>query len=432
MISNIIQIIVFQLLFLMIYELFLKKETFFQWNRFYLIFTSIIVIIIPFIEFEKMPEVISNTSIYPIIDNIEFENILPHSIDKTIKNSLFTLENFYYLGVLVMTLLFIVKVSQLLNLIKNSSLINFKTHKIVIMKVNHKAFTFLNYIFLSDNLLQTENNQIITHELIHVKQKHSLDLLFFEIQKIVFWFNPLVYIYQKKISTLHEYIADNKSIDTKNTKNYFENLLNQTFQVQNLSIVNNYNKKSILKKRIMMATKNKSKQVLKMKYLLIIPLVISMLIVTSCADQVKKTTNNSDVKSPPIPPIPPKTEEIIESIPFSKIEQSPIYPGCEEFTNKEDIAKCFQTSITNFISKNFNTKITNNLQLSDGKKRIQVQFIINEEGKVFDAKARAPHPKLKEEAIRVVESLPVMKPAKQDGKAVKMRFNMPIVFTVEK
>jgi bla regulator protein blaR1 len=67
------------------------------------------------------------------------------------------------------------------------------------------ACTFSRTIFLGDQLSEAEKQQILTHELVHVKQKHSLDLVFFELLKIIFWFNPLIYIYQNRITTLHEY-----------------------------------------------------------------------------------------------------------------------------------------------------------------------------------------------------------------------------------
>jgi bla regulator protein blaR1 len=88
------------------------------------------------------------------------------------------------------------------------------------------ACTFYKTIFLGDKLSEAERHQILSHELVHVKQKHSLDLLFFELYKIIFWFNPLIYIYQSRIATLHEFIADAEVVQTTEKKD----LLRTTFK----------------------------------------------------------------------------------------------------------------------------------------------------------------------------------------------------------
>jgi len=89
-------------------------------------------------------------------------------------------------------------------------------------------------------LLKSKDLQIINHELIHCKQKHSLDLLFFEILKIVLWFNPLVYVYQKRITLLHEYISDAEVVKETDKKVYFNRLLSETFSVENISFINQF------------------------------------------------------------------------------------------------------------------------------------------------------------------------------------------------
>lgn len=116
-------------------------------------------------------------------------------------------------------------------------------------------------------------------------QKHSLDLLVFEMLRILFWFNPLVYMYQNRITTLHEYIADAKALKTQDKQGYYENLLSQVFETQNVSFINSFFKQSLIKKRIIMISKTKSKQILKLKYILFVPLVFSMLVYTSYAQE---------------------------------------------------------------------------------------------------------------------------------------------------
>ena len=123
-----------------------------------------------------------------------------------------------------------------------------------------------------------------------------------------------------------------------------------------------------------------------------------------------------------------KQEEDIE-VPFSVIENVPIYPGCDKGNNAER-RKCMSKKITKLVQKEFSVNIARNLGLS-GRQRISVIFKINKKGNVVGARARAPHPNLKKEAIRVVNMLPKMKPGIQKGKAVVVPYSLPIIFQVQ-
>tara|TARA_R110002072_G_scaffold282408_1_gene445349 strand:- start:136 stop:882 length:747 start_codon:yes stop_codon:yes gene_type:complete len=118
-----------------------------------------------------------------------------------------------------------------------------------------------------------------------------------------------------------------------------------------------------------------------------------------------------------------------EDVPFAIIENVPVFPGCKG-TRKEK-ADCLNKKIQKFVVKNFNTGASKNLGLSSGRKKIWLTFKIDKNGDIVDVNARAPHPILKEEAIRVIGLLPKMVPGKQKGKAVSMKYTMPISFNVE-
>jgi bla regulator protein BlaR1 len=113
--------------------------------------------------------------------------------------------------------------------------------------------------------------------------------LMFEFLKIVMWFNPMIYSYQKRITLVHEYISD-EVVSKKEAKEiYINNLLSNYFQVENISFVNQFYKQSLIKKRIMMMTKKQSKKMNQLKYLVLLPVLTSMLFYTSCSE------NNSEV-----------------------------------------------------------------------------------------------------------------------------------------
>ena len=111
---------------------------------------------------------------------------------------------------------------------------------------------------------------------------------------------------------------------------------------------------------------------------------------------------------------------------FSTVENVPIFPGCDKGDNAER-RKCMSQKITKFVQKEFNVNIARNLGLY-GRQRISVIFKINKKGNVVGVRARAPHPNLKKEAIRVVNMIPKMKPGMQLGKAVIVPYSLPIIF----
>jgi len=123
-------------------------------------------------------------------------------------------------------------------------------------------------------------------------------------------------------------------------------------------------------------------------------------------------------------------EEEIKDVPFTVIENVPVYPGCENLQGNNAKKKCMSDKIQSFVQKNFNTELASDLGL-EGKQRINVMFKIDNKGNVVDVRARAPHPRLEKEAKDVINSLPKMKPGMQRGQAVGVLYSLPILFDVQ-
>ena len=122
-------------------------------------------------------------------------------------------------------------------------------------------------------------------------------------------------------------------------------------------------------------------------------------------------------------------EEVMEDVPFAIIEDVPVYPGCKG--NKAELRACLQEQITKHVNRKFNADLASDLGLAPGVKRIFVVLKIDKTGNITDVMARAPHKRLQEEAIRVVNSLPKMTPGKQRGRPVGVKYSLPIAFKVE-
>ncbi|MBT7135888.1 MAG: energy transducer TonB [Polaribacter sp.] len=124
-----------------------------------------------------------------------------------------------------------------------------------------------------------------------------------------------------------------------------------------------------------------------------------------------------------------EVEEVIEDVSFMIIEDVPVFPGCKG--NKAELKKCFSKKVQKHFSKKFDADLPNELGLSAGRKRVFIGFKIDKTGNIVNVNARAPHPKIKSEVIKVMKQLPRMKPGKQRGKPVGVKYSIPFTLIVE-
>ena len=291
MIQYILECIAFQLLFLVIYDFFLKRETFFQWNRAYLLGTFLLSIILPWVKIEAFKQQVPQTfSGYPdFLWNLNAAQVAV-TVEDTSGWQLTWQEGVFYSGMVLAFLFFLLKLRQVYLLKKRGKQVQFPNFTQVIITNSSIAFSFFKSIFIGDKVLKMKHDTIIEHELVHIKQGHTWDLLFFELMRIIAWFNPLVYVYQNRVSELHEFIAD-AHVAKEDKSEQYQQLLSQVFQTEHISFINQFFTKSLIKKRIVMLQKSKSKRVWQLKYLLLVPLVMGMLFYTSC--ELDKTETNN-------------------------------------------------------------------------------------------------------------------------------------------
>ena len=479
MLDYVLQVVVFQLGFLLMYELLLKKETFFNINRLYLLVTPLVSLLLPLLKFESLSTLVPTDSISALSQVLlpevyigdQPENIQQLPAVNVVQEQGLQINWWlvtYVSGVVLSLILLLKKYQNLNHLFRFRRISEDKELRIIEVPNSNIACTFFKTIFLGDKLSEAEKQQILSHELVHVKQRHSLDLVFFEALKIIFWFNPLVYIYQSRIATLHEFIADANVVKTTTKRSYYEQLLNTAFNTQNISFINQFFNHSLIKKRIIMLQKSRSKTIAKFKYLFVLPLLFMMLTYVSCSENREGLEENQSISEqlaeikmaiddgkklsdtekqqlfeildamsqnenrptpPPLPPFEKSAEsgDNSNAVPYAVIEEVPAFPGCEKL--KDDERKnCTSSKISKFVNENFGS-IEGKIG-PPGVNRVIVQFRIDETGKVVDVKARASSPELQKEAIRVISELPQMVPGKQAGENISVMYSLPIVLQV--
>ena len=199
-----LQTIVLQLGFLLIFEIFFKKETFFKANRFYLLGSILLSLVIPLLKI-PIKENIQKQAFFQLKE-IVVSNATFIEKESEITSSFSLIAIFYGIGVMLFSIFLIIKLFKIFQVKQNTSMElidNVEVHRI---KSSNQAFSFFNYIFIGSE--NTNIETIVKHEKVHKQQLHSLDLMFLEVMKIIFWFNPLVYFYQKRIVEIHEFEAD--------------------------------------------------------------------------------------------------------------------------------------------------------------------------------------------------------------------------------
>ncbi|MAL59693.1 MAG: hypothetical protein CMC14_06575 [Flavobacteriaceae bacterium] len=420
MISYVIQIIVFQLLLLGFYDLFLKRETFFQLNRVYLLFAPIFIMIVPFLKFEGLQNTLNS------VVTINLPEILVSNTTQAISTSFVSLEQVFQIiwfsGIAVSLYYFVKKLNRIYQLKKQGKVEKYSDFTVVYIPNTDVAFTFLKSIFLGEYLTQKQKEDILLHEAVHARQNHTIDLLIYEILKIVFWFNPLFYLFQKRVSALQEFIADASVVQQIEKRDYYENLLSKLFQTETISFINTFFNHSLIKKRIVMLQKSKSTKKVLVKYLAVLPIIGAMVIFTSCVNEVKG--NQTATSETPVSETAPQQGKELS---FKDIDKVPVYPGCEGMSNDET-KKCFTQNVAQHVVKEFRKDIKN-AEIS-GRQKIVVQFVIGSNGEIKDVTAKSDFKELQDEAIRVAKTLPKMIPGEHQGKKVAVQFALPILFEI--
>ena len=218
MIVYIIKIILCTAFFYSVYKLLFENEKMHQFNRFYLLFSVIFSLIVPFVVIGSITHIQS-----PNIESIVYTPIkstpklIPaiHSSEEHIVNYSTLIFAVYLFITLLILIHFVRNLYKIYKRKNGSPVLTYCGFKIITLQERITPHSFLNFIFLShdDYHAGVIEKEILQHELTHVKQKHSYDILFIEFLIALFWFNPFLYLYRKSIKLNHEYLADDAVIN---------------------------------------------------------------------------------------------------------------------------------------------------------------------------------------------------------------------------
>lgn len=285
--------------FLGFYHLVLEREKIHLFNRFYLLGSIIISLVIPFLTFEII-------EIIPAVQNTELQVIdtIPSSSNETIIQ-----EKTNYIPIILWSLYSLISSILIIRFGKNSwklisktisnPKVKYKNANLILIDEKTLPHTFLNFIYINFEDYNNRNieDELYTHELVHVTQKHTLDILFIEFLKVIFWFNPILIFYKKAIQLNHEFLADEEIVKTYNNVPFYQNLLLQKgIGTQTIYLASNLNY-LVTKKRLIMMTKSTSQKIATIKKIAIAP-IIAVLIYFFCIEIVAQEKDNKQIIKP--------------------------------------------------------------------------------------------------------------------------------------
>lgn len=403
-------------LFAVVYFLFLRKETFFHVNRWFLLVSVVFSAILPLLHipfYAPQPNMLAEVTVTPYVNLLSTVTIYGADITQGAERFVLNYSIFGYIylaGVVFLSIKLLIQLGMILRLIVSNEVIAEGKAKLVFLDRELSPFSFLNYIFVSRNLHETKGwEKMIEHEQQHISQGHTVDVLVLEVIAIVQWFNPFFWMFRRALRENHEFLADQAVIAHGTAPSWYKQILINQYVGDQIVIANNFNY-SLIKTRIKMMSKIKSGKITYAKILLGVLLAGSL--TASFAFEPKNVESLPQTPKTQIKNSPPINEEGV----FMQVDQMPEYAGGP-------------VALTQFFVANIKypeSAVKNGVQ---GK--VYVNFVIETDGTVKKAKVvRSVSPDLDAEAIRVVK-LTTWSPGKQNGKVVKVSYTVPINFALK-
>ena len=517
--AYILKTAMFLIVYYLFYKLLMSRETFHRFNRVALVSLLVLSFVLPLCE-----SLVKGTGTGEGLVALEGMLMMATGVEDaeaaqipTSHILLGALMLFYLLGVVAFTLRSLISYFSLAKQLRKGERQTLNDGSILCLHEEEIApFSWMHYIVASRKDIEESGVAILCHELGHIHNHHTFDLILTEVALILQWFNPAIWLMRRELQTIHEYEADEAVLDYGIDAKSYQLLLIKKAAGSRLQSITNSLHQSSIKKRITMMLKKKSNPWARAKYLLAVP-VAALSVAVLSTPQASALSNEiseckvseffanhqiSDKKNTPkveirtvsgtaeidkdviffvdgkqvesIDDINPENIDHMEvlkdkdamakfgitdargvilittkssgqtihlkldSVPSAKgefqpsaedefhpaviivdpalpmVEEMPEYPGGMEAMMK-------------FVAENL--KYPQQMQKEKVEGRVLLSFVVEKDGSVTNIEeVKSPHPVLTEEAIRVVKLMPKWKPGKQDGKEVRVQFNLPITF----
>ncbi|GAB3924190.1 TonB family protein [Mucilaginibacter myungsuensis] len=427
---------VYLTLFFVFYAMFLRKETFFNLNRVYLVSSAILSFLIPLIQSSWIKSLFITHQVQQTIFEVGPAMISTIQAHATPANQITmgqVLTGVYFAGIIFLGLRFFYQLA----------VINYAISK----PQADRSFSFFNQIRIEEQ--DSDNLAINAHEEVHARQWHSVDILLLEAIMILNWFNPVVYLYRNAVKYIHEFIADRDAIASGTNKGEYAMLLvSQTFVTPPHRLINPFFNSSLLKQRLQMMHKNRSHWMMLVKYGLSAPLFALMLVLSSATVDQSRTiqaidkTANKMFATPAVEGFTGMSEDdqndlravirrhaaavkqVAVKLPAPQVDvkvgglmqQNASFPGGEN---------AFYEYLSDHI------KYPTLARQKNVQGKVFCTFIVETDGSITGIKVlRGIGSGADEEAVRVLATMPKWEPGVQNGHVTRQRYTVPLSFNL--
>lgn len=438
-------------LFYLFHKLLMSRDTFHTFNRFAILSMMLLSLVLPLVHLSLDSEAGINRG------TVALEGLVAQTVVADGGNGVGeglsltqVLLAAYVLGVVLFVGKALLSVGSLLRLIRRARCVEVRNGiRIYTMQGDISPFSWFRYIIMSEKDWQENRREIVLHEMAHIRRCHSMDVAVCNMMIVFQWYNPAAWLLKRELQTVHEYEADEAVLSAGVDATHYQMLLIRKAVGERLfSMANNLNHNS-LKKRITMMKIKRTNPMQKAKVAFVLPLAA----MTVAAFASQKVENLSE-----------KVEQ--ESEAFSSVSDNPVvravgetarvaavkvqeYKALEEASSMamaKDTAEvktgkefpCIPETFPQFpgghialfeyLSKNI--KFPKSKENEDVKVRVVTTFTVEKDGSITDAKiVRSQGEAFDNEALRVINGMPKWIPGMQNGKAVSVKYLLPITFS---
>lgn len=435
--------------FYLFYKLLLSRDTFHAFNRATLLLLMLLSLVLPFVSLSiDKPTVVNNGMVQVeqlLVAGVTGEDTQPASL--TLVQVLFMV---YMVGVVVSVGREIVSLAGLYKLISGRDHVTIDNGiRIIVIDGDMAPFSWFNNIVISRSDYESGRREILIHEMAHISHHHSLDILLCNVLLIFQWFNPAVWLLRRELRNIHEYEADEAVLASgANAAEYQLLLIRKAVGERLFSMANNLNHNS-LKKRITMMLTKRSNPWNRVKVLLTVP-VAAVAVVAFATPKAESLSREIEHESDAIVSSVVKStsdkaalvaqgktsgEETVNAM--GRADNTLIDNDIQRMTSMDDdvyevVEKMPEfpggiAELMKYLSSNIKYPVEAHKAGIQG--RVVVSFVVNKDGTVKDAKiVRSVDKSIDAEALRVISAMPKWLPGYQDGKAVKVRYTVPVTF----
>lgn len=439
-------------LFYLFHKLLMSRDTFHTFNRFAILSMMLLSLVLPLVHLSLDSETGINRG------TVALEGLVAQTVvdgggngvgeGMTLTQVLFAT---YVLGVVLFVGKALLSVGSLLRLIRRARCVEVRNGiRIYTMQGDISPFSWFRYIIMSEKDWQENRREIVLHEMAHIRRCHSMDVAVCNMMIVFQWYNPAAWLLKRELQTLHEYEADEAVLSAGVDATHYQMLLIRKAVGERLfSMANNLNHNS-LKKRITMMKIKRTNPVQKAKIAFVLPLA-AMTVAAFASQKVENLSEKVEQESEAFSSVSdnPVVRAVGETAHVAAVkvqEEKALEEAYSSLSMASDTAEtksgkefpCIpetfpqfpggHIALVEYLSKNI--KFPKSKEKEDVRVRVVTTFTVDKDGSITDAKiVRSQGEAFDNEALRVINGMPKWIPGMQNGKAVRVKYILPVTFS---